>query len=63
MAWAWQSLSQTAPLKRTGEMQPSSVLSQCASGPDNFYMLTSANQVISALNSIGTSLSKLRVAK
>jgi hypothetical protein len=49
--------------QRTGEMQLLSALSQCASGPDNFYMLTSANQVISALNSIETSLSKLRVAK
>jgi len=41
----------------------SSVLPRCASGPDNFYMLTSANQMIPAFNSIGTSLSKLRVAK
>ncbi|HXQ03329.1 MAG TPA: hypothetical protein VN831_01045 [Bradyrhizobium sp.] len=41
----------------------SSVLPRCASGPDNFYMLTSATPVISAFNSIGTSLSKLRVAK
>jgi hypothetical protein len=41
----------------------SSVLPRCASGPDNFYMLTSANQMIPAFNSIGTSLSKLRIAK
>jgi Flp pilus assembly protein TadG len=41
----------------------SSVLSYCASGASNFYMLTSATQVISAFQSIGTSLSKLRVAR
>jgi hypothetical protein len=40
----------------------SSVLPRCASGPDNFYMLTSANQMIPAFNSIGTSLPKLRVS-
>jgi Flp pilus assembly protein TadG len=41
----------------------SSVLSYCASGASNFYMLTSATQVISAFQSIGTSLSQLRVAR
>ena len=41
----------------------SSVLSSCASKPENFYLLYSATQVISAFNSIGTSLSKLRVAR
>jgi Flp pilus assembly protein TadG len=41
----------------------SSVLSYCASGSQNFYMLYSASQVITAFNSIGTSLSKLRVAR
>lgn len=41
----------------------SAVLAYCASGASNFYMLTSATQVISAFQSIGTSLSKLRVAK
>jgi Flp pilus assembly protein TadG len=41
----------------------SSVLSYCASNPSDFYMLTSATQVISAFQSIGTSLSQLRVAR
>jgi Flp pilus assembly protein TadG len=41
----------------------SSVLSNCASGSSNFYMLRSATQVIDAFSSIGTSLSKLRVAR
>jgi Flp pilus assembly protein TadG len=41
----------------------SAVLSYCASGSENFYLLNSASQVITAFNSIGTSLSKLRVAR
>jgi Flp pilus assembly protein TadG len=41
----------------------SPVLSYCASKPENFYLLYSASQVVTAFNSIGTSLSKLRVAK
>jgi Flp pilus assembly protein TadG len=41
----------------------SSILQYCASKPENFYLLYSASQVISAFNSIGTSLSKLRVAR
>ncbi len=41
----------------------SSVLQYCASGASNFFLLTSASQVISTFNSIGTSLAKLRIAK
>jgi Flp pilus assembly protein TadG len=40
-----------------------SVLQYCASGSDKFFMLTSANQIMAAFNSIGTSLSKLRIAR
>src|SRR5712671_928326 len=36
----------------------STVLSQCASDPSNFYMLTSATLVVATFKSIGTSLSK-----
>lgn len=39
----------------------SSVLQYCASGSQNFYLLYSASQVITAFNSIGTSLSQLRI--
>jgi Flp pilus assembly protein TadG len=39
------------------------VLQNCASGTDKFFVLTSASQIMAAFNSIGTSLSKLRVAK
>ena len=41
----------------------SAVLQYCASGTGNFYPITSANQTASVFNSIGTSLSKLRVAR
>jgi Flp pilus assembly protein TadG len=41
----------------------SSVLQYCASGSQNFYLVTSASQTLSVFNSIGTSLSKLRVAR
>jgi hypothetical protein len=41
----------------------SSVLQYCASGGQNFFLVTSASQTVSVFNSIGTSLSKLRVAR
>jgi Flp pilus assembly protein TadG len=41
----------------------SAVLQYCASGPQNFYVVTSASQTASVFSSIGTSLSKLRVAR
>jgi Flp pilus assembly protein TadG len=41
----------------------SAVLQYCASGSDKFFLVTSASQTVSVFNSIGTSLSKLRVAR
>jgi Flp pilus assembly protein TadG len=41
----------------------SPVLSYCASGSQNFFLLYSASQVVTAFNTIGTSLSQLRVAR
>ncbi|MGJ4997125.1 pilus assembly protein TadG-related protein [Bradyrhizobium sp. HKCCYLS3077] len=41
----------------------STVLQNCASSPDKFYMLTSSSQIVTTFNSIGTALSKLRVAR
>ena len=41
----------------------STVLQYCASGTANFSHITSASQTVAAFSSIGTSLSKLRVAK
>jgi Flp pilus assembly protein TadG len=39
----------------------SSVLQYCASGSQNFFLLYSASQVVTAFNSIGTALSQLRI--
>lgn len=47
----------------TGGDPTSTILQYCASGSSNFFMLTTASQVISTFNSIGTSLSKLRVSR
>lgn len=48
----------------TSDPDPTStVLQYCASGADNFYLVKSASQTVTAFNSIGTSLSKLRVAR
>jgi hypothetical protein len=47
----------------TGSDPTSSVLQYCASGTDKFFLVTSAGQTLTVFNSIGTSLSKLRVAK
>ena len=41
----------------------STLLKGCASSPDKFWMLTSANQMVSTFKQIGTQLSNLRVAK
>ncbi len=42
----------------------SSVLKNCATDPDKFFfMLTSADQIVTTFNTIGTSLSQLRVAR
>jgi Flp pilus assembly protein TadG len=47
----------------TGSDPTSAVLQYCASGSDKFFLITSANQTLSVFNTIGTSLSKLRVAR
>jgi hypothetical protein len=39
------------------------VLPYCASSSDKFFILTSATQILSAFDTIGTSLTKLRVSK
>ncbi len=41
----------------------STVLQNCASSPDKFFMLTSSTQIVSAFNTIGTQLSQLRLSK
>ncbi|QOG23147.1 MULTISPECIES: vWA domain-containing protein [Bradyrhizobium] len=47
----------------TGHDATSSVLQYCASSSDKFYLVTSADQTVSVFKDIGTSLSKLRVAR
>ncbi|MCK1384879.1 pilus assembly protein [Bradyrhizobium sp. 21] len=47
----------------TGSDPTSGVLQYCASGTDKFYLVTSASQTVSVFKDIGTSLSKLRVAR
>lgn len=46
----------------TGGDPTSAILQSCASTSSNFFMLTDASQVISTFNSIGTSLTKLRIS-
>jgi Flp pilus assembly protein TadG len=41
----------------------STLLQNCASSSDKFFLLTSANQIVTTFNAIGTDLSKVRVAK
>ena len=41
----------------------STLLQQCASKPEYFFLITAANGIVSAFNTIGTNLSQLRIAK
>ena len=41
----------------------SSLLQNCASSSDKFFLLTSSTQMVSVFNQIGTALSNLRVAR
>ena len=51
-------------LKRNGGGDPTSALLQsCASGADKFFLLTSATQMVSTFQKIGTALSNLRIAQ
>jgi Flp pilus assembly protein TadG len=47
----------------TGGDATSQVLKNCASGTDKFFLVTNASQTAAVFNSIGTSLSRLRVAR
>lgn len=41
----------------------STLLQNCASSSDKFFLLTASSQIVTTFNQIGTSLSKLRIAK
>jgi hypothetical protein len=47
----------------TGGDPTSTLLQNCASSSDKFFLLTSANQITATFQAIGTNLTKLRVAK
>jgi Flp pilus assembly protein TadG len=47
----------------TGGDATSTLLRNCASDLTKWYVLTSASQIVTAFNQIGTNLSKLRIAK
>jgi hypothetical protein len=47
----------------TGGDPTSTMLQNCASSMDKFYLLTSADQMTATFNTIGTNLTKLRVAQ
>jgi Flp pilus assembly protein TadG len=47
----------------TGGDPTSTLLRNCASTSDKFFLLSSANQIITTFNSIGTSLTKLHLAQ
>ena len=53
---------QTIQVNTTGDAT-STLLKDCASSQDKFFILTSANAIITVFNQIGTELSNLRVAK
>ena len=46
----------------TGNDPTSTLLKNCASDPTKFFLLTSATQIVTTFNQIGTALSNLRVA-
>ena len=47
----------------TGGDPTSTLLQNCASTSDKFFLLTSANQIVTTFNQIGTNLSKLYIAQ
>ncbi len=47
----------------TGGDPTSTLLQNCASSSDKFFLLTSADQIVATFDTIGTNLSKLRVMK
>jgi Flp pilus assembly protein TadG len=47
----------------TGGDPTSTLLQNCASSPDKFFLLTSADQIVTTFDAIGTNLTKLRLAK
>jgi len=47
----------------TGGDPTSTLLQNCATDSTKFFLLTSASQIITTFNTIGTNLTKLRIAQ
>ena len=47
----------------TGGDPTSTLLQNCATDSKKFFLLTSANQIVTTFNTIGTNLSQLRISK
>ena len=47
----------------TGGDPTSTLLQQCASDSNKFFLLTSANEIVTTFDSIGTSISQLHLAQ
>jgi hypothetical protein len=47
----------------TGGDPTSTLLQNCASSSDKFYLLTSASEILNVFTQIGSNLTQLRVAK
>ena len=47
----------------TGGDPTSTLLQNCASSSDKFFLLTSSSEIVTTFNQIGTNLSRLRIAK
>jgi hypothetical protein len=47
----------------TGGDPTSTLLQNCASASDKFFLLTSASQIVTTFNQIGTNLTKLHIAR
>jgi Flp pilus assembly protein TadG len=47
----------------TGGDPTSTLLENCATDPSKFFLLTSASEIVTTFNAIGTNISKLRVAR
>ena len=47
----------------TGGDPTSTLLQNCASTSDKFFLLTTASQILTTFNAIGTNLTKLRISK
>jgi len=47
----------------TGNDPTSTLLQNCATDPSKFFLLTSASEIITTFSTIGTNISKLRIAR